>query len=401
MKDADPPGEGAKPARIGLRLIPWLAMAAMAALWRRRPAAAPAGPAGPRAPEDFAAAEPGRGRDAATPWAIPALGWKDIAWRTWRESGRDRLPALAGGVTFYLLLAAFPAIAAFVSIYGMFLDVDSVEGQLVKLALVLPRDAVSLIGDQMLRLARQRNATLSAAFAVSVLASAWSANAGIKALCDGLNIAYGETEKRTYLQRSLTTYGATLGAVLFLAWITGLTVAAPVFFHALGIHGLRVWWAPIRWALVWLLAAGAFTLLYRYGPSRRPARWRWVMPGAGAVAALWLVGSLGFTWYVNHFTHFGVTYGSLGAMIAFMLWIWVSVMLVLIGAEFNAEIEHQTACDTTAGAPLPLGERRAAMADSVGPAFTVSPREARHWLRDFLKRQVGYVVGFFRRLAGA
>jgi len=146
------------------------------------------------------------------------------------------------------------------------------------------------------------------------------------------------------------------------------------------------------------MAAGVFTLLYRFGPSRAPARWRWVFGGGFAAALLWMAGSLGFSWYVNTFTHFGVTYGSLGAVIGFMLWMWVSVMIVLTGAELNAEIEHQTACDTTTGAPLPIGRRGAAMADSVGAAFTVSPRQARHYVRDFLKRQVDSVANFLRGL---
>jgi membrane protein len=110
-------------------------------------------------------------------------------------------------------------------------------------------------------------------------------------------------------------------------------------------------------------------------------------------------GSLGFSWYLNTFTHLGVTYGSLGAMIGLMLWVWFSVILVLVGAEFNAEIEHQTACDTTRGAPKPLGARGAVMADTVGPAFTISPREAADLTAAFLGRQVGYVMSFFRRLA--
>jgi membrane protein len=146
-----------------------------------------------------------RGRDAAAPWRIPLLGWKDIAWRTYRAIGRDRLPALSGGVTFFLLLAVFPALAAFVSVYGLFLDLGRVERQLDELAAILPREAVGLIGDQMVRLASRPGSTLGAAFAGSTLASIWSANAGMKALFDGLNVAYGETEKRPYLRRTLVT----------------------------------------------------------------------------------------------------------------------------------------------------------------------------------------------------
>ncbi len=375
-------------------------MAAMAAAWfHRRGASAPVPlPVRAQTAAEWARQEPGRGRDARAPWRIPPLGWKDIAWRSYRGIASDRLPAVAGGVTFYLLLATFPAMAAFVSLYGMFSNVDMVERQLNQLSAVLPRDVVVLIGAQMVRLATQRHATLSFAFAISTLVSVWSANAGMKSLFDGINIAYEQPERRPYLHRTLVTYGATLAALIFLAGATIAAVGAPMFLHASGVHDLRYWWIPFRWALVYLMAALAFTLLYRFGPSRvrARARWRWVFCGGMAAALLWMAAALGFSWYVNNFTHFGVTYGSLGAVIGFMLWAWVSVMVLLIGAEFNAEIEHQTACDTTAGAPAPLGARGAVMADTVGKAFTVSPQEARRLAGGFVRRQfdaIGNVFG--------
>nr|MBA3810182.1 YihY/virulence factor BrkB family protein [Caulobacteraceae bacterium] len=165
---SDPPAAGARrPAKLPFRAAPWLAMLAMAAFWPRRKRPRFADLAKPAlTPEEIDAAEPGRGRNANFPWTIPALGWKDILWRTYREMGRNRLPALAGGVTFYLLLATFPAIAAFVSLYGLFLDVATVQRQLAHMSAFLPRDAVTLIGAQMVRLASQRQGTLGAAFVV-------------------------------------------------------------------------------------------------------------------------------------------------------------------------------------------------------------------------------------------
>ena len=385
-------------------LAPWLAVAAMAAAallprngwpWRRR-----SGAVAPRprllTPAELDAREPGRGRCARWPWQIPPLGWKDILWRTYREMGRDRLPALAGGVTFYILLATFPAIAAFVSLYGLFSDVAAAERLLGHLSAILPRDAVGLIGGQMLRLATQRHATLSVAFVVSTLLSAWSANAGMKALFDGLNITYDETEKRDYVRRSLLTYAATLAALLFLAAVISVLIAAPVYFHDIGLRRFGVWWGPLRWLTVFLIAAAGFSLLYRYGPSRRHAQWRWVAFGGMLAAAAWLGVSLTFSWYVNNVAHFGVTYGSLGAIIAYMLWVWVSAMAVLVGSELNAEVEHQTAIDTTVGSERAMGERGAVMADTVGKAFTVSPREAVSISASFARRQVGYVRNFLR-----
>ncbi len=411
MDDTGPPPEDTPgggwlsrlPKRAAPFVAPLVALTAAGALLlrlksgRQRPADEAAAPT----PESCDAAEPGRGRAADAPWAIPPLGWKDVLWRTWREAGRHRLGSLAGGVTFYLLLATFPGLAAFVSIYGLFLDPDTVAHLVEKLALVFPQDAVSLIGGQLTRLSSQKHVTLGAAFAFSALASLWSANAGMKALFDGLNVAYGETEKRPWLSRSLITYSWTLAAMIFLVAVTLLTVAAPMVLRALGwpLHGPG--FAPVRWLIVFLMAAGGFTMVYRHGPSRRKARWRWVVFGGAWAALVWMGGSMGFSAYLNTFTHFGATYGSLGAMIGFMLWVWFSVMVVLYGAELNAELEHQTARDTTVGEAVPAGRRGAVVADTLGPAFTVSPREARDWLRAFLGRQAGHVASAWRRLAKA
>ncbi len=399
---AGPGAAGRTRGKAPYHLAPWFAMAAMAAatLWSRvRKTGAAADPPRPMTPAELDACEPGRGRCASSPLAIPLLGWKDIFWRTYREMGRHRLPALSGGITFYILLATFPAIAAFVSLYGLFSDIGTVERQLNHISSLLPHDVVSLISSQMLRLATQRHATLSAAFVISTLLSVWSANAGMKALFDGLNITYNEVEKRDYVQRSFVTYVATLLALMFLVLVLSMLIAAPVFFHTIGLHQFGIWWGPIRWLSVYLISITAFCLLYRYGPSRRHAQWRWVVYGGVLAASVWLGVSLTFSWYVNNVAHFGVTYGSLGAMIAYMLWVWFTAMVVLTGAELNSEIEHQTAIDTTVGEVMPMGGRGAAVADSVGKAFTVSPREAVHISTSFLRRQVGYVANFLRRIA--
>ena len=263
---------------------------------------------------------------------------------------------------------------------------------------ILPADAVELIGSQMIRLATQGHTTLSFAFVIATLLSVWSANAGMKSLVDALNVTFDETEKRDYVKRSLFTYVATLGALIFLALVMSVTIAAPVFFHDMGLRRFGVWWGPVRWLAVFLFASTAFTLLYRYAPSRKHAKWRWVVFGGVGAAGAWMAVSLAFSWWVNNVAHFGVTYGSLGALIAYMLWVWVSAMVVLTGAELNAEIEHQTAIDTTIGHTRDIGERGAVMADTVGKAFTTSPREAATWFTDFCGRQVGYVVNFVRRI---
>jgi membrane protein len=386
-------------ASIALRAAPWLGLIAMAELLRRarKPAPGTLSVEAVASPQVFEEAEPGRGRLAQGPHHIPLRGWKDIAWRTYQEIGRDRLPAVAGGVTFYTLLALFPAIGVFVSLYGIFADLAAVEQQLREMSAVFPQEVVQIVGEQMVRLATRPQATLSLAFLVSLLLSIWSANAGMKALFDGVNIAYDEDEKRNIVRRTALTYLFTFGALLFLVVMTALLVAAPVMFDRLGLGALAAVWIPLRWAALWGMAAGAFSLLYRYAPCRARARWRWVSLGALLAAAAWMGGSLGFSWYLNNVAHFDVTYGSLGAVVAFMTWVWFSVMVVLLGAELNAEIEHQTALDSTTGAPAPMGERGAAMADSVGLAFHLDVARIKQKAVEDGRRQAERVRRVLRR----
>jgi membrane protein len=276
---------------------------------------------------------------------------------------------VAGGVTFYALLAFFPAVGVFVSLYGLFSDVTAVREQLAQVGAFFPPQVLTIVGDQMTRLATKANTSLSVAFVVSLLLSVWSANAGMKSLFDGLNIAYDETERRGYFKQVALTYAFTLAAIVFVTLIVALLVAAPLVLQAVGLDPNSWIWAPLRWLSLFVLAAGAFCAIYRYGPSRAQPRWRWVAIGGVTAAFLWLAGSLGFSWYLDHVAHLDATYGPLGAVMAFMLWIWLSVLVILVGAELNAEIEHQTARDSTTGEPLPMGRRGAAMADTVGLAF--------------------------------
>jgi len=352
-----------------LRLAPWVGLAAVTALWardRRRPQPG-LSKAEVGTPEHFEAVEPGRGRLAPAPAHIPMTGWRDVLWRTWLEVNADKLPSVAAGVTFYTLLAIFPAVGAFVSLYGLFADVGTVRQQLNDLAAFVPRDVLKLVGDQMLHLATRQDAGLSLALALSVFLSLWTANAGVAALFEGLNVAYDETEKRNFVLRRAITYGFTAAMVGFATVVTAVLVAVPIYLRGLGL--IDSWLVPFRWVVLTVLAACAFAVLYRFGPARAHARWRWVRWGAGFAAVAWIGGSLGFSWYVNHVAHYDATYGSLGAAVGFMMWIWFSVMVVLIGAELNAEIEHQTALDSTTGPPLPMGVRGAAMADTVGKPF--------------------------------
>jgi membrane protein len=371
-------------------MLPWAGMAAFAALWlyARQKIAPP--PASCPAPDLFERLEPGRGRVATRPPQIPPLGWKDVLWRTWLEVGRDRLPATAAGVTFYMLLAIFPGIGAFVSLWGLFADVGAVSRQLADLAAFVPLGVLDIIAQQMVRLATARSETLSFALLLSLVLSLWSANAGMAALFDGLNVVYEEREKRNFLVRRVVTFAFTCAALLFGVAVTAILVAVPPTLRLLGLgESLLI---PLRWLLLLALVTFAFAVIYRYGPSRQHPRWRWVRLGAAAAAVGWLAGSLAFSWYINNLAHYDVTYGPLGAVVAFIMWIWVSVMAVLLGGELNAELEHQTACDTTTGPPQPLGERGAVMADTVGEAFVGWRKEA-GLIWAMLQRQAGRLRG--------
>jgi membrane protein len=317
--------------------------------------------------------QPGHGRAADAPHRIPLKGWRDILWRSWKTFNRDNIPQVAGGVAFFALLAVFPGIGVFVSLYGLFSDVDTAQAQLSLLQGVLPEAALQLVGDQMLRLAAARHTGLGVAFVVSLVVSLWSANAGMKALIVGLNVAFEEREKRSLIRLNLLSLSFTVGMLVFLLASIGAIVEAPLALAFLGRQNLAL--SVLRWPMLLLAAMAGLALLYRFGPSRNHEQWRWVSWGSVAAALLWLVASLLFSFYVAHFGSYDRTYGSLGAAVGFMTWIWISTITVLFGAELNSEIEHQTAVDTTvADAPRVMGQRGAHMADTLGETFPAKTR---------------------------
>lgn len=312
--------------------------------------------------------EADRGRRASTPTEIPAKGWKDIALRAYHDIGENRLSLIAAGVTFFTLLAIFPAVAALVSCYGLVADASTINDQLASLQGILPQGALEIVGDQVKRLNEQGNTTLGFSLLISIVLSVWSANGGVKHVFDALNLVYNEREKRNFFVLNLVSLTFTAGALLFLLLALAAVVVVPVALEFVGL-GADAWWlALLRWPVLVVAVLLGLAVLYRYGPSRDAPRWRWVTPGGALAAVLWIVASLLFSWYVAHFGSYNKTYGSLGAAIGFMTWIWLSTMIVLAGAQVNAEMEHQTAEDTTVGEPQPLGTRRARMADTVGAA---------------------------------
>ena len=274
--------------------------------------------------------EPGRGREAELPWQIPWRGWKDILWRTYEQIGENRLLAVAAGVVFYGLLAGFPAVTALVSLYGLFASASAINDHLSLLAGFLPQGAVDLLSEQISRLAAN-GGKLGFGFIFGFAVALWSANAGMKAIIDALNVVYKEKEKRGFIKLNLVSLAFTLAAIGALLIALGALVVLPI---ALGYLGLQ----------------NATDLLLRLA------------------AVAWLMSSVLLSWYLANFADYNTTYGSLGAAIGMMIWMWISSIVILFGAQLNSEIEHQTARDSTIRGEKPLGARGAVMADTIGKA---------------------------------
>jgi membrane protein len=272
-------------------------------------------------------------------------------------------------VTYYALLAVFPAIAALVSIYGLFADPATIQDHLNTVSGFLPGGATEVIKDQVSRIASKGGGALSFGFIFGLVLSLWSANAGMKAVFDALNIVYNEDEKRSFIKLNLMSLTFTLGAILFILVAIAGIVVLPIVLNFIGLGKGFEWLLSLaRWPVLLIVVVLGLSVIYRFGPSRDKAEWRWVTPGGILAAILWIAGSMLFSWYVANFGSYNETYGSLGAVVGFMTWIWLSTVVVLLGAEVNAEMEHQTAKDTTEGVREPMGVRGARMADTIGEA---------------------------------
>lgn len=316
-----------------------------------------------------AAREAGRGRHAETPNQIPLKGLKDVVWRVVAEVIEDRVTLIAAGVTYYLLLALFPALGALVSLYGFVADPTTIASHISFVSELFPRGSFDLILSQLTALTQQKAGTLSIGFVTGLLIALWSANNGVKALCDAMNVAYGEEEKRGIIEFNLLSLAFTFG-VLLIAVV--LIFAIGVMPAVLSYLWLDQWTdllaRVVRWPVILAFVMTGIVLLYHYGPSREKAKLVWLSWGAVFSTFFWLLSSFGFSYYLDHFANYNATYGTLGALIGFMVWIWISVIIVIVGAELNAELEHQTAEDSTTGPPRPMGERGAYVADTLGKA---------------------------------
>jgi membrane protein len=321
--------------------------------------------------QEIRATEHGRGRSAHSPAQIPWRGWKDILLRTYQETLDDRLLALAAGVVFYSLVALFPAIAAGVSFYALFADAGTIGKHLSLAAGVVPADVLDILREEITRIGAKSDGRLTFGFLLGLGIALWSANAGMKSIFDALNIIYDERERRGLVQLNLISLFFTVCAIGAVLLAVSAVVVFPLVLAAFGIASVD---EPIigylRWPVMGILIVLGLAVLYRYGPSRRAAKWRWINVGSIFAAVAWLAVSSLFSWYLGNFANYNATYGSLGAVVGLMMWMWLSAIVVLVGAELNSEIEHQTSRDSTVGPEKPLGIRGAVMADTVGAAKT-------------------------------
>ncbi len=314
--------------------------------------------------------EPARGRDATQPLEIPPRGWTDVLWRVKDEISDDRVGLIAAGTTFYLLLALFPALAAFVSLYGFVADPVTVADQIAFLGGLMPSAALSVVRDQLLALATADPAKLSFGFVFGFLVALWSANNGVKTLFEAMNVAYDETGQRGFIRLNLITLGFTAAGILVAILMIVAVGVVPAVLATVGLGGAtETIISLLRWPVLLVVIITAIAVLYRYGPSRTRAAWRWVLPGSILAAVTWVAASILFSWYLGNFADYNATYGSLGAVIGFMMWTWISIFIFIAGAELNAEMEHQTVRDSTVGPAKPLGARGATMADTIGKRF--------------------------------
>ncbi|HEX7147035.1 MAG TPA: YihY/virulence factor BrkB family protein [Actinomycetota bacterium] len=307
------------------------------------------------------------GREAERPSEIPARGWFAVLKRVKAEVKDDNVSLLAAGVAFYAMLALFPAIIALVTIYGMVADPAEVESQVGEFAKSLPSGADQLITQQLENVVNAGQQALSIGLALSLLAVLWSVSSGVQGLVKSLNLIYDERETRGFVKLRGLSLLLTLGAIVVVVVALVLITVFPGVIEDLGLGQAGELAASIvRWVVLALLVLVALAVVYRFAPDRTNPRWRWLSWGAVVALVLWLLGSVGFSFYVDNFGKYNQTYGALAAVIILLLWLYLSAFAVLLGAEFNAETERQTAKDTTTGPERPLGQRDAEVADTVG-----------------------------------
>ncbi len=304
--------------------------------------------------------------DAERPKEIPFQGWKSISKRVLNQIPADHVTIVSAGVAFYLFLALFPAIITLLSIYGLVAEPSQVQQQMSQLTAILPDQAHQFIADQLQRVAGKSGETLGWSVALSLLFGLWSANKGTKAIFKGVNIAYDEENSRNFFQQNglslLFTFAGIIVAIICMSLIIGF----PALLGNLGLPAfLKILFQWGRWIILGAIIIFSLAMVYKFAPVRRNPEFRWVSTGALVSTFLWLIGSWLFSFYVNNFGSYDKTYGSVAAIVILMLWFFLTGFIILLGAEINSEMEHQTRKDSTIGKDRPMGERGAYHADQV------------------------------------
>jgi membrane protein len=276
----------------------------------------------------------------------------------------DHTSMSSAGVAFFAFLAFIPGLAALVSIYGFFANPADVKNRVDKLTSALPGDAKRLISDQLGRLVGRSNSALGVGLLVSLVIAVWAASSGIYHLAEAIGIAYDEDEGRSIIKRRLGALAMTMGLI----FVGAIAIGALSLAARLGRSNAAVRWVASvgAWVVLAALFLGCIAALYRVGPDRDDPKWQWVTPGAVFALVAWIVISLAFRAFVANFGSYDKTYGSLAAVVVMLFWLYLSAFAVIVGAQLNSELEHQTARDTTVGTDQPRGARDAEVADSVG-----------------------------------
>jgi membrane protein len=306
------------------------------------------------------------GKRATHPAGLRAADWRAVLGRVWTRIGEHHLSLLAAGIAFWGTLALFPGIAALVSIYGFFADPADIEDTLEAVRPLLPADVYGPVEAQLAALTLARPGALGAASLFSLALALWSTRNGVSALIEGLNVVYYEKDTRGLVAATAANVLLTLVLIALVIVALVALVVIPTLLNLLPLGPLAEWTARLaRWPILAAAAVAAVALLYRYGPQRENAKLRWISWGAALAVALWLIASVLFSYYVSNFANYNATYGSLGAFVVLLTWFYIGAFVVLAGAQLDAEMELQTARDTTTGPERPMGERGAFVADHV------------------------------------
>lgn len=310
----------------------------------------------------------GRGSTATSATGIPLRGWMDVLTRTWEQIQKDNVFLVSAGVAFYFLLALVPALTAFAAVGTLVLSPDDIRTLLDEFGSIMPDSTRALLSNHLDKALQEKQGETSLTLKVvgGLALSFWAAAAGVRAMMTAVTLAYRETEDRPLLRFHLTALGLTIAAMLIGLCCVFVFLAVPVTLSILPFSGVsELLLRFLRWPVVIIAIAAGLSLTYRFAPSRRHARARWITTGALAAAVLWLLGSILFTTYVERVANYEAVHGTLSSIVVLLLWFWFSGVVTIMGAELNAEIEHQTSVDTTVGETRPMGERGAYVADNV------------------------------------